>query len=255
MVEEDREQVLREMALSRIVEQLDKHGVHVLYGGIIDPVRGYTRKRVEYRYCDDDHRMVIMVRTDITDIYEQERQRNIELQRALELAYTDQLTGLLNQHGFSTKAQQLLNECWHERAALFFIDLDNFKAVNDTYGHLVGDILLQKVANIIKNNIRSTDLAGRYGGDEFMVFIARPDSKQSVEEIAQRICAGIDTLKYMASAQVKVTCSLGVVVAPDDISGSDYAQMVFKADNRLYAAKHLGKNMVVSTDCEVPEEN
>ncbi|MBU3844342.1 MAG: hypothetical protein H9847_05665 [Candidatus Anaerobiospirillum pullicola] len=107
VVEEDREQVLREMALSRIVEQLDKHGVHVLYGGIIDPVRGYTRKRVEYRYCDDDHRMVIMVRTDITEIYEQERQRNIELQRALELAYTDQLTGLLNQHGFSTKAQQL----------------------------------------------------------------------------------------------------------------------------------------------------
>ena len=127
--------------------------------------------------------------------------------------------------------------------------------MNDSYGHLVGDILLQKVANIIKNNIRSTDLAGRYGGDEFMVFIARPDSKQSVEVIAQRICAGIDTLKYMASAQVKVTCSIGVVVAPDDISGSDYAQMVFKADNRLYAAKHLGKNMVVSTDCEVPEEN
>ena len=86
VVPEDRELVIREMQLERIIEQLEKHGRHVLYCGIEDPIRGYTRKQLEYRYYDRDEQMVLLSRTDLTDIYMEQQRQQKALQEALEIA-------------------------------------------------------------------------------------------------------------------------------------------------------------------------
>lgn len=244
VVPEDRDMVIREMTLDRVLASLDEKGVHTIYCGVIEP-EGYARKRLEYRYCDSDKRMVLLSRSDITEIYRAEQKRNQELQSALERAYTDSLTGLLNQQGMMTKASALLRD-ETEQAALLFFDLDNFKAINDTYGHPAGDALLKNVAALLRSKTRSCDLLSRYGGDEFIIYLHNIHSEKTAEEIAWRICQGIEALSCGEEARLFITSSIGIAFAPQD--GQEYTALVGTADRRLYRAKASGKNRVITKD-------
>ena len=266
VVEEDRDMVIRNMRLPHVIATLNRKGNHVFYCGIKDPKLGYTRKRLEYRYCDENHTMILLTRTDVTDLWEQEQQRLAELQRALELAYTDSLTCLLNHKGFIAKSEECLDHLKlinqnqnHSQSqspagtALLFIDLDNFKLVNDTYGHPVGDILIKKVASLLKSVTDSNDLVGRYGGDEFVILVKHYSDKTEITTLCDQILKNINDLKYHHGATIKVSCSVGVAFAPED--ALNYADLVQIADNRLYDAKHLGKNKAISFDIKQPESS
>ncbi len=260
VVSEDRDMVIRKMSLPHVIAELNRNGRHVFYCGVKDAVRGYTRKRIEYRYCDENRTMILLTRTDVTDLWEQEQARLAELQRALELAYTDSLTCLLNHQGFVAKAEEYLDNLKliaqstnTAGAALLFLDLDNFKPVNDTYGHPVGDLLLKKVSSMLKTVTDGTDLVGRYGGDEFIILVKQYQDQSQIMALGERILKGLNEIKYHNNATVKVTGSVGIAFAPQD--AVDYHTLVRIADRRLYSAKHMGKNKVVAIDIKQPESS
>ena len=128
------------------------------------------------------------------------------------------------------------------KAALFFLDLDNFKLVNDTYGHGAGDRVLRMVADILKKNIREKDYAARIGGDEFVVFLSGIPSAAAAADCAQRICGELSAIR-MEYTKVQLSGSIGVSVAPED--GTDYESLVKNADRKVYRAKSRGKNQFI----------
>lgn len=250
---DEQEEAIREMTMPRVIAELNRKGSHVFYSGVIEPERGYTRKRVEYRYCDANHTAILLIRTDVTDLWNEEQERVAKLQHALEMAYTDLLTKVLNKQGFLSKADTYLTQLKglnHSKAdssaAVIFLDLDNFKPVNDTYGHQVGDSLLQSVAAILRQSVNPDDLIGRYGGDEFILLIKQVRNVMVVSDLAQKILTAIASLNEQQNLAIEVTGSMGAALAPTD--GYDLNQLIYIADQRLYMAKHRGKNMAVFED-------
>ena len=244
--EDEQEKAIREMTTPRIISELNRKGSHVFYCGVNEPGRGYTRKRIEYRYCDSNHTAILLIRTDVTDQWNEEQARIAKLQQALELAYTDLLTKVLNKIGFVTKAEQYLSQLKalnHSKVesstALLFLDLDNFKLQ-----------VLQEVARILKQNVKPEDLIGRYGGDEFVIVVKQVRNLKVLEELSHKILSAVVALNYHTQDGIELSCSLGAALAPQD--GTDLSKLISVADQRHYEAKHRGKNMAVLTDTPEP---
>lgn len=239
VVPEDREMVIREMQTERVIEQLDRHGVHSFYFGIMDEDHNYLRKQLSYRYYDREAGRILMTRTDVTGIYLEERARQRELRKARLGAETDTLTGLCNYGGTKRRITGML-EGNGDGAALLFLDLDNFKAVNDRFGHLVGDELLKKTAKVLKMQTGESDIQGRVGGDEFVLYLSGIKDRSQVELRAQRICEAVSRIALPEKGVPTITCSIGIAMAPYE--GKNYDTLVKAADRRAYEAKARGKN-------------
>lgn len=239
VVPEDQDRVIAEMELPRVLAQLEAYGVHSVTAGVIDPVRGYTRKKVEYRYCNKKEKSILLSCTDITDMYMEQKRQVKELQRALQQARTDTLTGILNYQGIVYYTNQFLEQ---DGAAgtFIFLDLDNFKSVNDTYGHQMGDTVLQKVAKTLQGIVIQEDYVARIGGDEFVVFVKDVVDLTKVETYAATICTNIAALTDTECAFKDISCSVGVALAPRD--GETYASLCKVADDLVYESKKRGKN-------------
>ncbi len=234
---EDREMVVAEMRLDHVCEMLEKYGVHTFYAGVIDPELGYRRKKLEYRYYNKEAKKILLWRTDITDIWEEEQRHNAELRTALVQARTDAMTGLLNRQAACGDIVSALRT--GKPSALLFIDIDNFKSINDTFGHDAGDKVIIRIAEILKGNIRQgQDIAGRIGGDEFIIFLHAIRNKEDVLDCARRLCDRIFSLNE--ECPYNISSSIGIAFAPDD--GSDYATLAKCADQRAYGVKFSGKN-------------
>ena len=238
VVPEDQEAVIRKMSIDNVARQLEDKEVYSFTAGVEDPERGYTRKQLTYRYYDRAAGTVLLCRTDVTEVYLEERARQRELESARLRAETDPLTGLLNHGGISRRAGELL-ESSPLPAAMLVLDLDNFKQVNDTLGHLEGDRLLCKVAQTLQLQSGPDALQGRSGGDEFVVFL--PGTAPSrAGDCARQICEAVSLLTLPENAPRSVSCSIGAAFAPED--GRDYQSLFRVADRRAYQAKRLGKN-------------
>ena len=163
-------------------------------------------------------------------------------------ANLDSLTGLLNRrYLMQLGEQQLALARKHNRPlGVILFDLDHFKAVNDHYGHLAGDEVLKYIARRAENCLRSDDLLGRYGGEEFVVFLLGADLSTSIA-IGERIRQGIETIQVDFQGQsINISVSVGVYTAP--INGNEtLTEMLGQADRALYQAKHNGRNQVCST--------
>jgi diguanylate cyclase (GGDEF)-like protein len=167
------------------------------------------------------------------------------LARAKLLAETDELTGLFNLRGFALAANRLFAQAVrHDRAtSVLMIDSDNLKAVNDTHGHEAGNQLLRHIASAIQAELRFTDVAARYGGDEFIVLLPETPSKGAME-VAERIRLRIaNTALFANGKSISTSVSLGVAVYPED--GSTLDALAAHADGALYAAKQDGRNRAV----------
>lgn len=156
----------------------------------------------------------------------------------------DPLTGVSNRRGFDGTMEALCSmaEQGGQALMLLIIDLDHFKQVNDTYGHIAGDAILKWVARTIKMNIRGGDAVARFGGEEFAVLL--PDTDLiGAEKVAENIRAAINSqqLKHGDSSIGKASCSIGV--APF-VKGMDAAKFIEDADEAMYHAKHTGRNRV-----------
>lgn len=167
-----------------------------------------------------------------------ERKTEVNLWR--EQANTDPLTGLSNRKRIEEQITQALEEDRERGAAFLFIDVDDFKVVNDTLGHLFGDEVLRYVASAIRHKVRTTDIVGRVGGDEFVVFLRNIRSIDIISKKSEEICTAFRAKYSDATPHGGVSCSVGIALYPGD--GECYEELMDKADQALYAAKKKGKN-------------
>jgi len=167
-------------------------------------------------------------------------------EEALNSAVVDWLTGLYN-HGYFKKFLDLeIKKSLRQRypVTLIMIDIDNFKALNDSYGHPSGDVVLQELAQVVRKSVREVDLVARYGGDEFAVVLPYSDGRRALR-IAHRIDENIKKHGFspLASAQnSRLTVSMGVAGYPQDAVHVD--ELIHSADQKLYTAKTKGKNQI-----------
>jgi len=161
------------------------------------------------------------------------------LKREIMKADTDRLTGLLNKGAFRDRVEDEMNRArrYNHPLSLAFIDLDNFKQVNDTEGHARGDRLLQLVSETIVTTIRETDVAGRIGGDEFTICFPETGEEPARDAIANLVRA-LDIMTSQYGWQV--TASIGVVTCMEICD--TYDALLGKADRLMYVAKEKGKN-------------
>jgi len=161
-------------------------------------------------------------------------------QLGLHLAHHDTLTGLPNRQLFRTRLRELLARARrHPRPlAVFFIDLDRFKQVNDTLGHNLGDLLLIEVGRRIKSCIRETDLVARRGGDEFTVILDGVPNGQSAARVAEKILEALAAPLVLDGHRLRVGASIGISLSPAD--GRDVEALVRSSDIAMYRAKARG---------------
>ena len=185
----------------------------------------------------DPNELRARMRNQIRQKRYQERLRS-ELDRSLEMAVTDPLTGLRNRRYVRRHLEGMLRQ---GGAALLMMDVDRFKAINDTHGHGAGDIVLREVAERVRAHLRASDVVARYGGEEFLVVMAGTGEDEA-RVAAERLRMAIDSTPITADGQsLWVTASIGV--AASEVSGEADA-LLSAADAALYEAKNGGRNRV-----------
>gem|GEM_PF-1255751 len=172
--------------------------------------------------------------------YEIDRQITEEV--ILRQATTDSLTHLPNRAAFMDRLQQSLHHAERndERLAVMFIDVDNFKLVNDQQGHAAGDLVLKTIARRLVKCVRKNDILGRLGGDEFIVALDDVSSAYAPEQVARNILKEITRTISTDKTEFTMSCSIGISVYPDDAVAID--NLISHADVAMYRAKELGRN-------------
>ncbi|WP_028635080.1 sensor domain-containing diguanylate cyclase [Pseudomonas parafulva] len=161
------------------------------------------------------------------------------------LATLDSLTGLPNRRSFDLLAAQALREAQRDGSPLvaLLIDLDHFKALNDTYGHLAGDEVLRQFANVLQGSLRESDILCRWGGEEFIVLLREAEGRQAIE-VAEKIRRRAEQLTFSYEDQpLRLTTSIGVSNLQQD---DTLHTLLTRADSALYRAKQAGRNRVCS---------
>jgi len=195
----------------------------------------------------DRNELVARVRTQLRKKrYADRLRQNVQL--SLEMAITDQLTGLYNRRYMASHLDNLMASAAAAGKPLAFVimDIDYFKAVNDTYGHDVGDEVLREFAHRIGANIRGIDLACRYGGEEFVVVMPETDAAFAFT-VAERLRKSVETTPIEISrAPYSLTITISIGIAALEGEGDTAEALLRRADQALYSAKRNGRNRVVA---------
>jgi diguanylate cyclase (GGDEF)-like protein/PAS domain S-box-containing protein len=178
---------------------------------------------------------VLAVGRDISDIHSYR-------QKIHQMAFYDTLTALPNRFSFNERLKRMLAEAsWHgQQAVVMLLDLDRFKAVNDTMGHPAGDELLRLAAIRLTDCVRADDMVARLGGDEFAILLPEMPSGTDLGRIADKILDALRKPFVLEGKEVFVSASIGIAVYPDDSSDAD--DLVKQADTAMYLAKRSGRN-------------
>lgn len=235
----------RERVKQQIKDQLDFFNtVELTYrvNDIMDNVMWiYHRGRL----VEDENgrRMFYVVISDITEEKLVQNQMNMAAAKLRQKAEMDQMTGLFNKSSMQAAVEECLafsgvGACH----AMLMVDTDNFKSVNDTFGHQYGDKIIIFVADSIRKIFRDSDFVGRMGGDEFMVFM-RNTTRNITEARAQKLNEAIRCDLCENGVKVSISCSIGIAFYDSD--GDTYEKLYKSADSALYVAKENGKNQYV----------
>lgn len=206
---------------------------------------GVSDYLVKGNYNDHDLFRAVM---NAIEKYELRKKIAEDVIRFKEMSITDDLTGLLNRCYFFEELSKELNRADRSGPpfSLIMLDLDEFKKINDTYGHLTGDMVLKKTADIIKKHMRSSDLPCRYGGEEFCIIL--PDTSiPGAMAKAEKLREDIATAQYDSDEtdeKISITCSIGM--AQYDTGDTNVNEIIRRADRALYKAKDAGRNKVAS---------
>ncbi|MDR3629894.1 MAG: GGDEF domain-containing protein [Desulfocapsaceae bacterium] len=169
-------------------------------------------------------------------------QRGLEYEDLFERASQDMLTGLANRRVFDERIKGMIESARRYKRPLTMLsmDLDHFKDINDTHGHLAGDQVLKSVARVLTKAVRSTDLLVRMGGDEFLLVLDNTDSS-SGQVLAERLCRAVDKLNFRADKTIRLGISIGLAQLQD---AENLGQWLERADDILYHAKASGRSRV-----------
>ncbi|MFJ7729696.1 sensor domain-containing diguanylate cyclase [Neobacillus sp. NPDC097160] len=196
-----------------------------------------TKKQMEEAYIKKD-----LAFAKLEQIYLEIEKKQIELMEInsglVEISNTDKLTGIPNRRFFQEKLEEQIE--WYRKEqktfSLLIIDIDHFKKVNDTYGHQIGDIVLVKLAIILKNQARPEDIPARFGGEEFTIILPNTDVEEAIA-IAQNLNQKVEIAEW------KETGSLTISIGAATFTKKDTEESIMKnADQALYASKEMGRN-------------
>jgi diguanylate cyclase (GGDEF)-like protein/PAS domain S-box-containing protein len=182
---------------------------------------------------------------DVTQL----RHNQAELQKAKDAAVyeslNDALTGLHNRRFMSDELNTILARAKREKSMIgaIYLDLDGFKAVNDSLGHSIGDSLLVEVANCLRSRVRESDLLARLGGDEFLVLLCGLHAKEEAAKVAADLLETISNPLSVEGHDITIGASIGISIFPDSATGGE--ELMRQADSAMYAAKREGKNRVM----------
>lgn len=208
---------------------------------------------IEYRICLENDNVQRWVRERFFPISEEEEEGTFRIARLSEditekkhaeeeliyLAYHDQLTGLLNRKSFYERFEDIIKQASRYRSeftrALLFIDLDNFKDINDSLGHDSGDALLREVAGRLQDTVRSSDTVFRIGGDEFTLVLSKIEEETDAAVVAEKIIESFAGPFQVLERSIYVSMSIGIAVYPKD--GETVETLIKNADTALYEAK------------------
>lgn len=182
----------------------------------------------------------VMQNTLVANLHELDESR----EAIRHLAQHDGLTGLPNRALFADRLQQAVAQAQRDqsRLAVMIVDLDNFKPINDTYGHQVGDSLLTTVAQRMQACVRNADTVGRVGGDEFVVLLPWVQTQQDASVVAEKICDSINQVMLIDGHSLVISASVGVAIYPDH--AEEQFSLLRQADAAMYVAKNMGGNQV-----------
>ena len=224
-------------------ELADGHGAEVALGFVAEreelDLRAFDGQRLSVEvlsrvihYCGDRAHLLA-----IRDL----RERRMAEARILHLAHHDGLTGLANRTLLNERLLHafMLAERANEQVALLCLDLDRFKAVNDTLGHAAGDMLLRQVAERLRGAVRASDTVARTGGDEFLIIQVGNSEPHAVSMLAARVIEAISAPYDLDGQQASIGTSIGIAIYPQDALGS--ADLLKRADVALYRAKASGR--------------
>lgn len=209
---------------------------------------GYRWIGLTTRKLFDQMGIPVSIIGKISDIDEKKR----EQERLIEKATKDPISGLYNKVAFREKAEAMMaNNRKKDRMAIIIVDIDNFKKINDTYGHLYGDTIIITLSEILRERCSTNDIVGRFGGDEFVIFVrdlvSEVELKTQIDlarEAFNKACAG-------GNDSINVTCCIGIALYGKD--GTTFNEMLMNADSALYFAKEHGKNKTVFCDEKIRE--
>ena len=222
-------------------EVLDAVGKHGKWTGVVRMLRkdgsiGWVESMV-VPLLDDEGVMTgaLGINRDISE-------RILNEERLVRMAHYDQLTELPNRALLIDRLEQVMLHAQrnNSRFALLYIDLDNFKAVNDDAGHAVGDLVLKETAKRLKQAVRASDTVARIGGDEFVVLLEELHTEDAVAQVAEQIVDGLRQPCSVKGYAAKLTGSIGIAIYPDDGKTSD--ELLSSSDNFMYKAKKSGKD-------------
>ena len=172
---------------------------------------------------------------------ELKERRNIE-EKLSEIAHFDPVTALPNRHSFDNQIDRvLLNHKYElEKFALMYVDLDNFKYINDTFGHHLGDLLLARIGERMRTSLRQADYVARLGGDEFVIIMSDFTNDSQISEVANKLLTAMQAPFTVEGREVFISASIGISICPTH--GKDSETLKRHADAAMYLAKNLGKN-------------
>jgi diguanylate cyclase (GGDEF)-like protein/PAS domain S-box-containing protein len=190
---------------------------------------------------------VIQYARDISDRKRGEEEKKLLIRKLNHLSTTDGLTGLLNRRALSDMLLYEIDRAqrYYSDLALILCDVDDFKNINDTYGHASGDRALQVIAECLSGCLRKADILGRYGGDEFMVILPET-AHEGAKSLAEKIRKSVSEINCVLPDKGPITLTLSVGVASCCTPNDNIDSFVMLADTALYSSKRGGKNMVSS---------
>ena len=169
----------------------------------------------------------------------------IDNAKLYELATKDGMTKLYIYRHFYTLLENEIRRCsrYKRNMSLIMMDIDNFKNINDTYGHLTGDLILKHLASTLQDTVRKIDIPARYGGEEFVVILPETDKKDACI-IAERIRKNVSQIEVKIDDTRTLSPTVSIGVAQYTTDGQEAKDLINAADTALYHSKHNGKNMV-----------
>ena len=216
-----------------IVPFLDSLGNIDCYISIRTDITKYKKIQEELKEYQEDLENIVYERTKELD------KVNKKLTRLSEI---DILTELPNRRKLIIDFNREIKKTnrFNRKIALYFLDLDRFKNVNDTYGHEIGDQLLKYVSENILKLLRENEYVYRIGGDEFCILIPEFNQKKELDILAQRLLKMISLIDFIGTSKIDISCSIGISIFPDD--GNTLDELISEADKAMYVIKHKGKN-------------
>lgn len=213
---------------------------HCKKDGTIFPVE-VTASRIQI----DSSKFVLTMYRDITKRKEAEEDRDMLISELQHISQTDGLTGLFNRQHLNKRISEEMERArrYGTPLSLIIFDIDYFKKINDSYGHIIGDRMLQSAASVIRDTLRTSDIAGRFGGDEFVIVLVQTELETGVQ-VAERLRTGIEKERVRTSDKKTAACSISLGICRFDESLMRVEDFIAKADSALYEAKRNQRNAV-----------